>query len=153
MVFPRFLGEGAAWLPTGQVNSRSGGFMAKFQINTVEEYFALVPARQREILEIVRATIREALPEAEEVISYDIPTFKIGGRDVIYYAGWKRHFSIYPVGDAVKKTLAAELAGLEISKGTIKFPLDEPVPVELIGRIARLRAAEEAAYKPKKKRP
>lgn len=127
--------------------------MAKFQINTVEEYFALVPARQREILEIVRATIREALPEAEEVISYDIPTFKIGGRDVIYYAGWKRHFSIYPVGDAVKKTLAAELDGLEISKGTIKFPLDEPVPVELIGRIAKLRAAEEAAYKPKKKRP
>ncbi len=126
--------------------------MAKFQINTVEEYFALVPARQREILEIVRAAIVAAIPDAEEVISYDIPTFKIGGRAVLYYAGWKRHFSIYPVGDAVKKELAAELARLEISKGTIKFPLDEPVPVELIGRIAKLRAAEEAAYKPKKKR-
>lgn len=127
--------------------------MAKFQINTVEEYLAVVPARQREILETVRAAIIAAIPEAEEVISYDIPTFKIGGRAVIHYAGWKRHFSIYPVGDAVKKTLAAELAGLEISKGTIKFPLDEPAPVELIGRIAKLRAAEEAAYKPKKKRP
>ena len=126
--------------------------MAKFQINTVEEYLAVVPARQREILETVRAAIAQALPEAEEVISYDIPTFKIGGRAVIYYAGWKRHYSIYPVGDAVKKELAAELAELEVNKGTIKFPLDEPVPVDLIGRIARLRAAEEATYKPKRKR-
>jgi uncharacterized protein YdhG (YjbR/CyaY superfamily) len=126
--------------------------MAKVEITTVDEYMALLPPKQRPLLAEVRAVLRAALPEAEEVISYDIPTYKIGGRAVIYFAGWKRHYSIYPVGEAVQKTLAAELAGLEISKGTIKFPLDEPVPAELITRMALLRAAEEAAFKPKKKR-
>lgn len=126
--------------------------MAKVEINSVEDYLAVLPARQREILMSVRAAIAAALPDAEEVISYDIPTFRMGGRSVVHYAGWKRHYSIYPVGDAVRTELAAELAGLEISKGTIKFPLDEPVPVELIGRIARLRAAEEAAHRSRKTR-
>ncbi|MBI1407481.1 MAG: DUF1801 domain-containing protein [Caulobacter sp.] len=126
--------------------------MAKVEINSVEDYLAVLPARQRDILVTVRAAIAAALPDAEEVISYDIPTFRIGGRSVVHYAGWKRHYSIYPVGDAVRTELAAELAGLEISKGTIKFRLDEPVPVELIGRIARLRAAEEAAQTSRKKR-
>jgi len=126
--------------------------MAKFQVETVEDYMAMLPPRHRPILAQVREAIRAALPEAEEVISYDIPTFRIGGRAVIHCAGWKRHYSVYPVGDAVRTQLADALAGLEISKGTIKFPIDEPVPAELIGRIARLRAAEEAAYKPKRKR-
>jgi uncharacterized protein YdhG (YjbR/CyaY superfamily) len=134
------------------LTARSPEAMAKFQVTTVEDYMAMLPPKHRPILAEVRAAIRAALPEAEEVISYEIPTFKIGGRAVIHYAGWKRHYSVYPVGDAVRTQLAAELAGLEISKGTIKFPLDEPVPAELLGRIARLRAVEEAAYRPKSRR-
>jgi uncharacterized protein YdhG (YjbR/CyaY superfamily) len=80
------------------------------------------------------------------VISYNIPTYKLHGRAVIYFAGWKRHYSLYPVTPRVIAALKADLAPYEISKGTIRFPLSEPVPVNLIGRIAKTKAAEAKAY-------
>lgn len=121
--------------------------MAKYQIDTVDDYFALLPARALRMMEQVRDAIRAALPEAEEVIAYDMPTYKIGLRNVIHFAAWKRHYSLYPVGNLVVETLGAELSGVEIDKSTLKFTFDEPVPVELIGKIVKLRAREEAHKK------
>lgn len=121
--------------------------MAKYQIDTVDDYFALLPARALPMMEQVRDAIRAALPEAEEVIAYDMPTYKIGLRNVIHFAAWKRHYSLYPVGNLVVEALGAELAGVEIDKSTLKFTFDEPVPTELIGKIVKLRAREEAHKK------
>jgi uncharacterized protein YdhG (YjbR/CyaY superfamily) len=121
--------------------------MAKYQIDTVEDYFALLPAKVVPLMEEVRAAILAALPEAEEVIAYDMPTYKVGVRTVIHFAAWKRHYSLYPVGKLVLETLKDELAGVEIDKSTMKFALDEPVPTELIGKIVKLRLREEAHKK------
>lgn len=90
----------------------------------------------------MRKIIRKAVPTAEEVISYNIPTYKLNGRPVIYFAGWKQHYSLYPVNDRVKSTFADELAPYSLSKGTVRFPLSEPVPTKLIEGIAKFRANE-----------
>jgi uncharacterized protein YdhG (YjbR/CyaY superfamily) len=117
----------------------------------VEDYLAAQPAEAREKLALVRAAIKRAVPKATEVISYQIPAFRIGGRTFIFFAGWKNHYSLYPVGDALLKEFGSELAPYEISKGTIRFPLAEPVPEELIIRIAAFKAEETLAHAPKRK--
>jgi uncharacterized protein YdhG (YjbR/CyaY superfamily) len=111
----------------------------------VEEYLAAQPAASRAVLEKVRAAIRKALPKAEEAISYQIPAFKLDGRVVIFFAGFQEHYSVYPAGPELVKAFAKELAPYESNgKGTIRFPLDGRVPVGLIGRIAKFRAASRA---------
>jgi uncharacterized protein YdhG (YjbR/CyaY superfamily) len=158
MAFPPSVGESVPGRTFSQVNSPTGGVaraeetMAKIEISTVDDYIASLPDRSRGLLETVREVISDALPGAEEAIVYDIPTFRIGGRNVIHYAAWKRHYSIYPVGQLVLETLAEELSELEVSKGTIKFLLTDPVPENLIKRIAVLRAREEAEHQAKKKK-
>jgi uncharacterized protein YdhG (YjbR/CyaY superfamily) len=116
--------------------------MVKTAFRSVDEYLASQPEATRAVLERVRSAIRKALPRAEELISYQIPAYKLDGACVIYFAGWKRHFSLYPVTGRVLEEMAEELAPYEISKGTIRFPLSEPVPVRLIGRISKLRAQD-----------
>jgi uncharacterized protein YdhG (YjbR/CyaY superfamily) len=100
---------------------------------------------------LVRVAVKRALPEAEDVISYQIPACRIGGRVFIFFAGWKNHYSLCPVGDALLQALGVELARYEISKGTIRFPLGEPVPEDLIFRIAGFEAAETLAEASKEK--
>ncbi len=117
----------------------------------VKEYIAAQPESSRAVLERVRGAIRKAVPRAVETISYRIPTYKLDGAAVIYFAGWKQHYSIYPATRLVLETLAEELAPYEISKGTIRFPLAGRVPVALIGRIAKLRAGEAVRRKEKAK--
>lgn len=107
---------------------------------TVDGYIGAQPAGSREILAAVRAAIREAVPGAVESISYNMPTYKLGGRPVIYFAGWKKHFSLYPVGAALVSQFKEELAPYEVEKGTIRFPLTAPPPLALIARIAKFRA-------------
>jgi uncharacterized protein YdhG (YjbR/CyaY superfamily) len=111
---------------------------------SVDEYLAAQPEATQRILGRVRSAIRKAMPEAEEVISYKIPAYKLHGRVVIYFAGWKEHYSIYPASGALVAEFREELAPYEISKGTIRFPLSRPVPVKLIERIAKFRAQETA---------
>jgi uncharacterized protein YdhG (YjbR/CyaY superfamily) len=115
--------------------------MATPAFPSIDAYLAAQPESARTALGLVRQAVRRALPEAEESISYQIPTYKLNGRAVFYFAGWKKHFSLYPVSDAL---LAAfpELSRYEISKGTLRFPLAEPVPEDLIERLARFRAEE-----------
>src|SRR5689334_6796235 len=97
--------------------------MAKTSFESVDAYFAAQPEATRAALALVRGAIRKALPGAEEAISYQIPTFKLEGRPVIYFAGWKQHHSLYPASAALVEAFANELAPYEISKGTIRFPL------------------------------
>jgi uncharacterized protein YdhG (YjbR/CyaY superfamily) len=118
--------------------------MATTKFKSVDEYIGAQPAAAREILELVRSTIRKAVPGAEEVISYNIPALKLPAGRVLFFAGWKEHYSIYPAGERVVAALTGELAPYEISKGTIRFSLSQPVPVTLIERIAKLRAQEVA---------
>jgi uncharacterized protein YdhG (YjbR/CyaY superfamily) len=115
--------------------------MAKKEINSVDEYLASRPDEIREILERVRKVIRKAVPACEESISYKIPTFKLHGRPVLFIACWKEHFSLYPVGDRLE-AFRKELAPYKLSKGTVRFPLDQPVPTKLISRIAKYRAQQ-----------
>ena len=118
--------------------------MAKADFKSVDEYIASQPAAVRGILGRVRGAIREALPGAEEVISYQIPAYKLRGGRVLYFAGWKQHYSLYPAGEYLVAAFRDELASYEVSKGTIRFSLSQPVPVKLIGRIAKFRAKEVA---------
>src|SRR5262249_23230131 len=85
------------------------------------------------------------VPGAEEVISYQIPAYKLNGRMLMFFAGWKEHFSLYPLNAAIAKAFKKDLAGYETSKGTIKIPLSDPVPVKLIEGFATMRAKEVAA--------
>lgn len=117
--------------------------MSKTGIKSVDDYIALQPKTARGLLERVRTTIRKALPGAEELISYTMPTYKLQGRPVIGFAGWKKHYSLYGA-TATLTALKDDLVPYEVEKGTIRFPLSEPVPVKLIGRIAKLRAKQVA---------
>jgi len=124
----------------------------------VDEYIARHPDRVRAILRRVRSTIRKAVPGAEEVINYQIPTYRLHGGYVVYFAGWKEHYSLYPATGHLVAAFKEDLAPYEVSKGTIRFPLSQPVPVKLIERIARFlakKAAERARARlaaPRKRR-
>lgn len=121
-----------------------GRTAAKTDFKSVDEYIATQPEDVRAILQSIRSTIRKAVPGAEEVISYKIPAYKLPNGFVLWFAGWKQHYSLYPATGQIVEALKADLAPYKISKGTIRFPLSEPVPMELIERIAKLRAKEVA---------
>src|ERR1700722_17263278 len=106
---------------------------------TVDEYIASQPEAAQAVLKRVRSITRKALPRAEETIAYKIPVYKLNGAPVLYFAGWKRHYSLYPASDRVVAEFREELAPYEVNKGTIRFPLSEPVPVKLIEGIAKFR--------------
>ncbi len=132
--------------------------MAKTDFKSVDDYIATHPEDVQAILQRVRRAIRKALPAAEERISYQIPAYRLPGGHVLYFAGWKGHYSLYPATGSVAAVLKDELAPYTVSKGTIRFPLSRPVPVGLIQRIARLRArdvierAKAKAAAPKKRK-
>jgi uncharacterized protein YdhG (YjbR/CyaY superfamily) len=117
----------------------------------IDEYIAGFPRTVRRVLQRVRRTIRTAVPAAEEAISYKIPAFKLRGRTVLYFAGWKEHYSLYPSTSRLIAAFKEDLAPYEVNgKGTIRFPLSEPVPVQLIAGIAKFRAKEAAGGEKRK---
>ena len=118
--------------------------MGKTDFKSVDDYLAAMPEPTRKMLDQVRAIIRKELPDAEEGIAYQIPAYKKGGAAVIYFAGWKEHFSLYPVGEGFPAAFP-DLAGkYPIAKGTIRLPLKDGVPADLVRRIVRYREAEAA---------
>jgi uncharacterized protein YdhG (YjbR/CyaY superfamily) len=133
-----------AWSGVRQYSVVWGSTIAKTDFKSVDEYIASQPAAVRGVLERVRSAIRKAVPAAGEVISYQIPAYKLRDAAVLYFAGWKRHYSLYPATGGLVAAFHEDLASYEVSKGTIRFPLSEPVPVKLIGRIAKFRAREVA---------
>jgi uncharacterized protein YdhG (YjbR/CyaY superfamily) len=118
--------------------------MPKSSFKSVDDYIAQQPEAVRGVLERVRTAIRNAVPGAEESISYGIPTYKLG-RPVICFGAWKRHYSVYPVSAQLMASLGEDARSREIEKGTIRFNYAEPVPVRLIGCIAKARVREVAA--------
>lgn len=112
------------------------------KFKSVSEYIASKPREARAVLGVVRKAIRTAVPAAEEDLSYRMPVYKLNGVAVLYFAGWKEHFSLYPASDALVAAFRRELAPYQRSKGTIRIPLSAPVPVKLIERIARFRAKQ-----------
>lgn len=109
----------------------------------IDEYIAGFPSDVQKILQRIRKTIQKAAPAAEEVISYSMPAFKLN-RILIYFAGYKNHISVYPAPRGATQ-FKMELAQYEGGKGTVQFPLGQPVPYDLITRIVKYRIAENAA--------
>jgi uncharacterized protein YdhG (YjbR/CyaY superfamily) len=127
--------------------------MSRPKAATVDDYIAGLGDAQRAALTRARDAIRKGIPDADEAISYGIPAFRVNGRAVIYCAAFTGHYSIYPATTTLVDALGDALAPYEYNgKGTIRFPLDRPVPVQLITRIARMRAREDAERRPTRKR-
>jgi len=110
----------------------------------VRRYLSSQPAKHRAALRTVRAVIRATAPKAVEHFSYGIPGFRLAGRPLVWYAAFKQHISLYPVTAPIRRTLADDIEGYETSTGTLRLPLDEPMPVSLIKKIVRARAREAA---------
>ncbi len=123
--------------------------MAKSAFKSLNDYIASKPREVRAVLERVRGAIRKAVPAADEGLSYQMPAYTLNGVPVLYFAGWKAHYSLYPASDALVAAFRRELAPYERSKGTIRMPLREPVPVDLIERLARFRAEQLTAREKK----
>ncbi|MFL6351646.1 MAG: iron chaperone [Bryobacteraceae bacterium] len=109
--------------------------------NAVDEYIGAQPEALRPKLQQVRAAIRKAVPEASEGIGYGMPGYKLNGKPLLYFAGFKQHYSLFAASGTFFASLEEELKDYEQRKGTVHFPLNKPVPVKLISRIAKLRAA------------
>jgi uncharacterized protein YdhG (YjbR/CyaY superfamily) len=109
----------------------------------IDEYISRFPKKVQAVLKKVRATIRRAAPEAHETISYMMPAFKQNGI-LVYFAAWEKHIGLYPpiAGDKVIEKAIAPYAG---PKGNLQFPLDEPIPYDLIERIVKLRVKQDSA--------
>jgi uncharacterized protein YdhG (YjbR/CyaY superfamily) len=119
--------------------------MEKSVPKSVDEYIAGQSEVVRQKLEQVRAAIRRAVPEAVEGIGYRMPGYKLHGKPMLYFAGFKAHYSLFAASGTFFAALEDELKGYDLRKGTVHFPLTKPVPVKLISRIAKLRAAGIAA--------
>jgi uncharacterized protein YdhG (YjbR/CyaY superfamily) len=111
---------------------------------TVDEYMATLPADRREVMELMRATIKSAAPDATEVITYKMPGFKSHGQFLVSYDAYKNHYSLFPGGSAVEE-LGDRVAPYMAGRGTIRFPANQPIPMDLVRDIVKLRLAATAA--------
>jgi uncharacterized protein YdhG (YjbR/CyaY superfamily) len=121
--------------------------------NNIDEYIANFPKDVQEILQELRATIRAAAPGAEEIISYQMPTFSLKG-NLVHFAAHKNHIGFYPAPRGIE-AFKEELAAYKGSKGTVQFPIDKPLPLDLISKIVRYRVSEnleKAKARSKKKK-
>lgn len=111
------------------------------KFKTAQEYIESLPAATKGLVKELRQTIRQVSPTAEDMISYNMPAFKLNGKGLIWYAAWKEHISLYPRTRIMEEAIK-ELANYEGAKGTIKFPLTQPMPFDLIQKIVKFRMQE-----------
>jgi uncharacterized protein YdhG (YjbR/CyaY superfamily) len=116
------------------MDQKDGGY------RTIDEYIATFPEDIRALLEVVRATIKASAPGAEERISYQMPAFALHG-NLVYFAALKDHIGLYPTGSGIEE-FKDELSIYETTKGSVKFPINQPLPMELISRIVQFRVTE-----------
>jgi uncharacterized protein YdhG (YjbR/CyaY superfamily) len=116
----------------------------------IDAYIAQFPEEVRAILTQIRATIRQAAPEAEEAIRYGIPTFRLNGQNLVHFAAFKDHTGFFPTPSGIEK-FARALSLYKTSKGTVQFPRGEPVPYDLIAEIVRFRTDETLQVRTRKK--
>ena len=117
---------------------------------TVEGYLASLEPDARVAMETIRRAVKSIAPEATETISYRMPAFKDRGRILVYYAAFADHCSIYPASEGVKESLGDALTPYFSGKGTIRFSLDEPIPIAFVKKVVKARLAEnEAARRPR----
>lgn len=113
----------------------------RIKYNSIDEYIASFPEDTQKLLKQVRTTIREAAPEAGEVINYGIPTFTLRG-NLVHFAAFKNHIGFYPTPSGID-TFKKELSVYEGAKGSVKFPIDRPLPLGLISKIVKFRVKEK----------
>jgi uncharacterized protein YdhG (YjbR/CyaY superfamily) len=118
-------------------------------MNDMEKYIAGFPPEVQKVLNEYRDHIRKMVPDAEETISYGIPTFKLNGRNLVHFGGFKNHTSFFPGASGIE-AFKNEFSEYKVSKGTVQFPLDKPLPLNLITRIVKFRIEEEMGRKKKK---
>lgn len=126
------------------MKSKKAGF------NSIDEYIATFPKDVQKILEELRGTIKAAAPDVEEKISYQMPTFNLNGRYLVYFAAWKNHISMYPIPSG-SEAFNKEVSQYAEGKGTLKFPINKPLPLKLITKIVKFRVAENLKRTDKKK--
>jgi len=116
------------------------------QFKTIDEYIEASPKDVQGILQRLRLTIRKAAPEAVETISYQMPTFKLNGKGLVYFAAFKNHIGLYPIPSGIE-AFKKELSRYKQGKGSVQFPIDKPIPYDLVRRIVRFRAKENQERK------
>jgi uncharacterized protein YdhG (YjbR/CyaY superfamily) len=118
---------------------------SKKRFETIDEYIATFPRNVQEILEELRRTIQDSAPGARETIAYQIPTFKLDG-NLVHFAAFKNHIGFYPTSSGITR-FRKELSRYEVSKGTVRFPINEPIPLDLIRKIVKYRVKENSDKK------
>ena len=109
---------------------------------SIDEYIAEFPPETRRVLEELRALVRATAPDATETISYAIPTFDLNGRHLVHFAGYARHIGFYPASSGIA-AFKKDLAPYKSARGSVQFPLDQPMPMDLIRRIVEFRVGDE----------
>ena len=113
----------------------------KKQFETIDDYIKTLPTDVQNILEKMRQTIRKAAPEAVEAVSYQMPTFKLNGKNLVYFAAFKSHIGFYPIPSGIE-AFRRELSPYKQGKGSVQFPLNKPIPYDLVEKIVRFRVKE-----------
>ena len=124
---------------------------SRTQFKTIDEYLNTFPENVRTILNELRQTIKEVAPEAEETINYQIPTFTLNG-NLVHFAAFQNHIGFYPTPSGME-AFKEELSSYKSAKGSVQFPINEPLPLPLIRRIVEYRVKENLERKPRKKSP
>jgi len=119
---------------------------SKKQFKTIDAYIQTFPKDVQAILQKVRQTIQKAAPDAVETISYQMPTFKLNGKGLVYFAAYEKHIGFYPIPSGMK-AFEKQLAPYKQGKGSVQFPIDQPIPYDLVRRIVVFRAKENVATK------
>lgn len=109
--------------------------------NLIDQFISNYPPKIQTVLQKIRALIQKSAPGAEEAMSYGIPTFKLNGKNLVHFSAFKEHIGFYPTPSGIEK-FKKELSAYEWAKGSVKFPLDKPIPYALIGRITQFRVKE-----------
>lgn len=126
---------------SGAPGSQSGSQSGK---QAVDSYIAAFPASTQKLLKQMRRAVHAAAPGVSEKIAYQVPTFQLAGKNLVHFAGYEKHIGFYP-GPSAIAAFAADLVGLKQAKGSVQFPIGQPLPLELVGRMVAFRVAEQSA--------